>query len=68
MQKILRESLTDRTRWPDHALKHLLERIDQELEQRAGSEPPSTDDLAALEQRLKEEANRYQRSSGTVRG
>ncbi len=57
----------DRNAWPDHSLRQLLRRIDDELERRNSTEGRQ-EDLETLEQRLLNEARRYQQSGGVIRG
>ena len=57
----------DRNAWPDHSLHDLLQRIDAELERRSGNNGQQ-EDLETLEQRLLNEAKRYQQSGGVIRG
>lgn len=57
----------DRNAWPDHSLRELLQRIDAELERR-GKNEGQQEDLETLEQRLLNEAKRYQQSGGLIRG
>lgn len=58
----------DRMAWPDHSLRDLLQRIDDELARRRNETRNDTEDLATLEQRLLNEAKRYQQSGGVIRG
>ncbi len=60
-------AFNDRNAWPDHSLRQLLRRIDDELERRNSTEGRQ-EDLETLEQRLLNEARRYQQSGGVIRG
>ena len=60
-------AFTDRNAWPDHSLRQLLQRINAELERRSRDEGQQ-EDLETLEQRLLNEARRYQQSGGVIRG
>lgn len=70
MQKSTLPRLSDRTAWPDDALRQLLERIDAELESRTGqnADESASEDLETLEQRLLREARRFQKDSHILRG
>ena len=68
MPNTSRPAITDREAWPDQSLRNLLERIDDELQRRRSSGAEQDEDLTALEQRLLNEAKRYQRSGGVIRG